>query len=407
MSKHQHVFNKHGKFVPTHQYSDMPQMRHETVIIPSTSAPAWGGYFIFDIREKNVRIHDLCLQFNASALTGYTVATGAPTFLQRYTPAVFWFTRIEIVQNNNVIDTIYPNQQFLMQQLFNSDERRALINAAEGSYSSIPQRVTLASSASSYYVDLSTFFSQTHQAIYHSKDDIQIRVYMDNLTNNAVAPSGGTFTLSASTPVSTINSANIIVKLSRESAEYSAANQNLIRSRAHHFPFTELRFGTFIVNSGTASSSIVLTPITGNVSLLLFTVRLVSGLSGESEYNYLPITNFAILDSTSTNIVGGQALPSALNLLIMANNWFKSSYTNESSAGYGTNNNANVYSFSFGADPISTIDSSVFLNSAKFTGNEQLQIQFTGTLAANVQVDVYALVESYVEITHNSVRKIQ
>ena len=32
MSKHQHIFNKHGKFVPTHQYSDMPQMRHETVI---------------------------------------------------------------------------------------------------------------------------------------------------------------------------------------------------------------------------------------------------------------------------------------------------------------------------------------------------------------------------------------
>jgi len=254
---------------------------------------------------------------------------------------------------------------------------------------------------------LSTFFSQTHQALYHSKYDLQIRVYMDNLTNNAVAPSGGTFILSAFTPVSTINSANIIVKLSRESAEYSAANQNLIRSRAHHFPFTELRFGTFVVNSGTASTSIVLTPITGNVSLLLFTVRPVSGLTGESAYNYTAISNFSILDSTSTNIVGGQAIPSALNLLVMANNWFKSSYTNENSAGYGTNNGANVYSFSFGADPISTIESSVFLNSFKFTGNEQLQIQFTGTLGANVQVDVYAFVESYVEVTQNSVRKIQ
>jgi hypothetical protein len=407
MSKHQHVFNKHGKFIPQHQYSDMPQMKHETVIIPSTSAPAWGGYFIFDIREKNVRIHDIAIQFNASALTGYTVATGAPTYLQRYTPAVFWATRIEIVQNNNVIDTIYPNEQFLMQQLFNPDERRALINAAEGSYSSIPQRVTLASSASSYYVDLSTFFSQTHQALYHSKDDIQIRVYMDTLANNAVAPSGGTFTLSSSTPVSTINSANVIVKLSRESAEYASANMHLIRSRAHHFPFTELRFGTFVVNSGTASTSIVLTPITGNVTLLLFTVRPIASISGEGYYNYTAISNFAILDSTSTNIVGGQALPSSLNLLIMANNWFKSSYTNETSAGFGTNNGANVYSFSFGADPISTMESSVFLNSTRFTGNEQLQIQFNGTLGANVQVDVYAFVESYVEITHNSVRKIQ
>ena len=87
MSKH--LINKHGKFIPNHQYSNMPLMKHETVIIPSTSAPAWGGYFIFDIREKNVRIHDIAIQFNASSLTGYTVATGAPTFLQRYTPAVF------------------------------------------------------------------------------------------------------------------------------------------------------------------------------------------------------------------------------------------------------------------------------------------------------------------------------
>ena len=405
MSKH--LINKHGKFIPNHQYSNMPLMKHETVIIPSTSAPAWGGYFIFDIREKNVRIHDIAIQFNASALTGYTVATGAPTFLQRYTPAVFWASRIEIVQNNNVIDTIYPNQQFLMQQLFNPDERRALINAAEGSYSSISQRVTLSSSASSYYVDLSTYFSQTHLALYQSKDDIQVRVYMDTLANNVSPPTGGTFTLSANTPVSTINSANLIVKLSRESPELATISQNLIKTRPHHFPFTELRFGTFVVNAGTANTSIVLTPITGNVSFLLFTVRPTASLTGESAYSYTAISNFAILDGTSTNIVGGQAIPSQLNLLIMANNWIKSSYTNETSVGSGVNTNANVYCYSFGADPITTVENATFLNSVKFSGNEQLQIQFTSSLGASVQVDVYAFVESYVEVSSNSVRKIQ
>ena len=46
------------------------------------------------------------------------------------------------------------------------------------------------------------------------------------------------------------------------------------------------------------------------------------------------------------------------------------------------------------------------LSTFKFNGNEQLQIQFTGSLAANVQVDVYALVHSAVEYSSSGVRKI-
>lgn len=390
-----HIVSKAGKFVPPHQYSEIPKSKHENVIIPSTSAPSWGGYFVFDIKDKNIRLHDLILQFNVSALTGYTVASGAPTFLQRYTPAVFWFTRIEITQNGNVIQTIYPGEQFLNQQLFNFDEKRALINAAQGSYSSTAQRVTLAGAASSYYVNLVTYFSQTHQPLYDNKDDVQIRVYMDTLANNAVAPSGGTFTLSAQTPVSTINSANLIVKLTREPSELAAVSKNIIKMKPHHYGFTELRYGSMTVNSGATSANLVLTTITGPVSYLFFTVRPLTGLSGEAAYSYTAISNFAILDASSTNIVGGQNIPSALSLLILNDTWTRSSYTNEVSVGFGTNNNANVYFYSFGADPLSTFDTASFLNNHRFTGNEQLQINFASALGAAVQVDVYAYIESF------------
>ena len=57
--------------------------------------------------------------FFLSALTGYT---GSNATSPGYTPAFFWFSRIELVQNNNVIDTIYSNQQFISNQLFNYDE---------------------------------------------------------------------------------------------------------------------------------------------------------------------------------------------------------------------------------------------------------------------------------------------
>lgn len=397
--------SSNGKMVPSYQYTNMPRMKHESVIIPSTSAPSWGGYFVFDVREKNARIHDLILQFNVSALTGYTVATGSPTYLQRYTPACFWFTRIELVQNNNVIDTIYPDEQFYLQQLFNPDERRLMLNTAQGNYSSIPQRVTMASTANTYYVDLSTYFSQTHQGLYANKDDIQIRVYMDSLANNAVAPSGGTFTLSAQTPISTINSSNIVVKLSRESSDVALSHINYIKSRPISHSFTELRYGTFNVNSGTQSANIVLTSITGKVSFLIFTVRSTTSLSGENYWNFLPITNFSILDSSSANIVGGQAITSNLNLLLLDNNWVKSSYLTEISGSTSTNNNAYVYAYSFSADPYETIQTGSFLNSHTFNGSEQLQILFPSALGSAVQVNVYAFVEAYVEVSSNNVRK--
>ena len=64
------------------------------------------------------------------------------------------------------------------------------------------------------------------------------------------------------------------------------------------------------------------------------------------------------------------------------------------------------YIWSFSADTIETATSGVDLNTYKFTGNEQLQINFSGTLASNVQVDVYAHMASLVEVSTNSVKKI-
>ena len=370
------------------QHSSIPEgLKHEYVIIPSTSAPSWGGYFVIDIREKHCNLHDVVLQFNVTALT-YSTTTSNP----RYTPASFWPLRIEFVQNNNVIDTVYSNEQFICTQLFNFDEQRKLINVAMDQYDNNTQRQTLASAANAYYVDLSTYFQQTHIPLLDNNTDIQIRVYMDTLANNAVANG------STGSPISTLNSCNAICKLSRMPSHHSLALKQSIVSRPHHYKFTELRYGTFVVASGVSSTSIVLTPITGNIHYLIFTVRPTASLTGDSAFSYTAINNFAILDGTSTNIVGGQSIPSTLALTIFNRNNIKSSYTSET--------NANVYMWSFSASPVDTHQDGVELSTFKFNGNEQLQIQFTGSLAANVQVDVYAFVHSAVEYSVSGVRKI-
>jgi len=39
-------------------------LKTEYVVLPSTSQPAFGSFFIFDIKDKNIILSDLIIQFN-------------------------------------------------------------------------------------------------------------------------------------------------------------------------------------------------------------------------------------------------------------------------------------------------------------------------------------------------------
>ena len=64
-----------------------------------------------------------------------------------------------------------------------------------------------------------------------------------------------------------------------------------------------------------------------------------------------------------------------------------------------------MFMWSFSASCVETASTGVDLNNYEFTGNEQLQITFTGALGAGVTVDVYAHMASVVEVSHNAVKK--
>ena len=117
---------------------------------------------------------------------------------------------------------------------------------------------------------------------------------MDTLANNAVT---GTATLSTG-PTSTINSCNLIARVSRLHSSDVSNRLRLHHSRPEHYKFNELRFGTFAIASGVSQTSIVLTPLTGHCNYLFFTVRPTASISGEGYYNYTAISNYAILDGT-------------------------------------------------------------------------------------------------------------
>ena len=74
------------------------------------------------------------------------------------------------------IDTFYPVVNFIAQQFFYEDEGRLLINNMQGSYNSLPQRTTLASTAGqNYYIKLRTFYKEAHIPILSDSHNLQIR----------------------------------------------------------------------------------------------------------------------------------------------------------------------------------------------------------------------------------------
>ena len=68
------AFSKAMNVIKVHssQAVRLPPMQHQTVLIPSTSQPSWGGYSIFDIKEKGCSIHETTIKLNISPITGLT-----------------------------------------------------------------------------------------------------------------------------------------------------------------------------------------------------------------------------------------------------------------------------------------------------------------------------------------------
>lgn len=408
MSKHhnQRVKTKHGHNVHASQHTDLPSMKHEWVMIPSSSPiTTFNSYGLLDFKEKNCVLHDLALMYDVQLPSSITAGSGLVVNTPEFNPAIFWTTRIEIVFQNNVIDTIYPLAQFVHQQLFQRDDERKIKNVAMGDYANIVQRAGLFATGGKFIVPLWTFFNQGHIPMVIHNQDLQLRLYLDSL-QNVFSYNGATIVPSA--PV--LNSCQLLAKISRMTNDHSEHIQRSLRSAPQHYKFLETRIQQYPVNASVSpyQVNIPMTAILGKVSYMFFVVRPVSALTGspDATWTFTPIQNFSILDSTGTNITGGQPVPHALALTLLNEDNVLSTYLTEDFEGRGVvSNSANVYMYSFSASASSSARDGLSLNHFIFKGNETLQILFNANLP-NSQVDIYAFTEAVLEIGSSGVKKI-
>jgi len=161
---------------------------------------------------------------------------------------------------------------------------------------------------------------------------------------------------------------------------------------------------------------LVLNSITGNVDWLVFIIQQQDILS--KEYNFCfnsGFKNFSVLDATSTNITGGQPITPDQLIHVMGKNWTVSSYTHETNKIWYFDEekfhrpNNNIYLYSFGSDPIDSVQTGASHNTHRFTGNEQLQINWHAGMNSGgphpYQIEVFAYVQSVIECSATYVKK--
>jgi hypothetical protein len=277
------------------------------------------------------------------------------------------------------------------------DEDRMLNNFSAGMYSSIAHRNTLSTTNSTWYLPIKSLFNQTSFNVLTQNHEIQLRVYMNTLANvcNQSTLTG--------TPVVTINSVNLIARITRLDSETVNQSMQQISRAPRHYLFYETRYATFNVSAGVSATTLVLTQIVGKVSQFYFVVRPIASITGNNAFSFTPIQSFNLLSSGGESMVGGVPIPSNLNLLVQGKWWCKTSYLADA---FNGTSNSYVYTYSFSADPFRAYSSGTNYTTRNFIGAEQLIINFASTLGAGVQIDLYALMESGLEQTATSIKKI-
>lgn len=368
------------------QHSNFPKnLTHSTIVIASQNSFSFGSQSIIDLKVRNIKIHELILNFNTNACSGVT-SNGTYPYLNS---AFSFFQKLEILINGQVMDTIYADSNFLLNQLFYCDEQRLLNNYAAGSYTNIASRYTLTNTNNSnWYVNLKSLFNQCHFALLSTSHEVQLRITMQPLAN--VINQGAL----VGTPVVNINSVSLLARVTN--LDIPTSNQLLLSMNKTPLTnrFLSTRYMMITQQAGVTNTTIVMTSIVGNIHSLYFVVRPVSGLTGSTQYTYTPILNFQILDSAGSNINGGTVIPSSFNLLQQQKWWCQSTFPAESFTGV---NQSNVYMYSFSVDPISSHANGSNYSSRRFSGNEQLLINFTTALASVYQIDLFAMVESGIQ----------
>ncbi len=362
----------------------------QTLVFPASTIGQFGSnqFSIWIRNSGNFRIHEIILQFQCSALsiTGTDPSGNYPNM----SPCPFWVQKYDIrVGGVSIEGQRLDFDQFVLNQILNTDEERLAVNYAMGDYLSDASRLTQSSSQSDYYLPLKCFVSECNYPLINQNLELEIQLTLAQLANVANLASSG-----QSAPNITINAINALVHCTMLPTNIvNNMTTTLSSAKGGIHTFHRLVQQSYPFNStGTAVIPMTLNGIVGPIEFLYFVVRPISSLTNEGAWtSALPISSFYINNSSGQNIVGGTPVYCRELQLVLGKHWSLSSFFTEH---YSGANASNVYLYSWSTDPISAILKGNFLSGYTFTGNEQLNITMAANITSPVQVDVYCYKQS-------------
>lgn len=357
--------------------------------LPATTSVAWGGNVTIPIREKGKLLTGIQLEFQVSALSGLSNSSGSQYLL----PCQFWPTKIEVFHGNTNIETIYPTATWAISQITaSSDAKRSLLNSAAGNAFSTSSLVTKSASAGYWYLPLVLGpWCQSGFPLVTTAD-LELRITLDSLSNLW----GTTFGTATGTPSVTFTSLQAITSMVELPPQMVDYHSSLLRRSPVHHVFLDMFSQQFTIASGTSSSSLVLSSITGNVAFLVFCIRSSSPTGANLITFNTGLSNFAILSAGGENIVGGSSINTDLSRYVQFRDWFNTTFTSDTNG---------VYVYSHVVDPLEVYNNGSALGGRVYTGSEQLSLTFSSSLASAVQVDVFAFTYAAIEIGASGSRK--
>lgn len=357
-------------------------LKNEMLTFPASSAPAWGSNTSFFIRSSGgILLHKADLQIQLGAVTGLT---GTQTNYPAINPSYFMLQRLMILMNGvPVQDSINPALgQYLLNNINNSDESRAILEATSGSRTNISQRNIKSTTAGEFWIiPLRLFFNETSYPILNDKHEIEVRVYFD-FPYNFVS----TGTLSG-VPQIQIQSANLLCYVSRLPQEIVNNELANLQKEPKHLRFHKEHYTQYSIQSGSTGYTVTLTNLIGKFDYLMFTVRAQNAVTGENAYKFLPISTYHLVSADGASLTGGNPVYSHQALSVMGRKNCRSSLFAEPLLGTW---NSYVYAWSPSTNPVEAQDHGLMLSVHQFKGSENLVLTFPSALANSCYLDVFA-----------------
>ena len=338
---------------------------------PSLTQASFGSTVNWDISNIQGKILDANVVVNIGTLGGSGIANAALN-LPCISNSFNWCTSVTYQNQNNVIQIVPGQAQYIETMKFNSDPDIKFLMTSSGATQI--QRFVLSNAVSSTWViPLRSFINIVKPEVLNSNHSIRVSMILENLSN-LVTQIVGTTTL----PSCTINSCTLVVKIAKYSNELVMQKNMVLSKSIYRDIFFSNYSQQFISGVGTTTSTVLLSNFSGNVSFLYFTVRPVVSTTRESALVYTSnVASFNIFASTGESI--SNLIVAPLSQFVINKSQTKSSFAADNA----------VLSFYHGLDAVKQMETGNPNGYRTYTGSESIQINFTAALAVPMQIDIY------------------